>query len=161
MSNAQKYNEVLGFVGDDSVKYTNKFNETKRRLSGNGFEFSDDEFVKLYKLVNGTSGMVHNPTPHQISDDEANQLDSLAEYLEDEAAHGSEEWFTFSQLCQDADVLYLDKPSYSYYGEPTVTSKRAHLKKLFDALIEKHVFKIEKIVFKTNDSPVLYVYRAC
>lgn len=159
MSNAQKYNEVLGFVGDDSVKHTNKFNETKRRLFGNGFEFSDDEFVKLYKLVNGTSGIVHNPTPHQISDDEANKLDSLAEYLEDEAAHGSEEWFTFSQLCQDADVLYLDQ--HSYYGEPSVTSERAHLKKLFDALIEKNVFNIEKICFKTNNSPVLYVYHAC
>lgn len=159
MSNAQKYNEVLGFVGGDSVKHTDKFNETKRRLSGNGFEFSDDEFVKLYKLVNGTSGMVYNPTPHQISDDEANKLDSLVEYLEDEAAHGGKEWFTFSQLCQEADVLYLNQQSY--YGEPTVTSKRAHLKKLFDALIKKHVFKIEKIVFKTNNSPVLYVYRAC
>ena len=159
MSNAEKYNEVLGFVGGDSVKHTDKFNETKRRLSGNGFEFSDDEFVKLYKLVNGTSGMVYNPTPHQISDDEANKLDSLVEYLEDEAAHGGKERFTFSQLCQEADVLYLNQQSY--YGEPTVTSKRAHLKKLFDALIEKHVFKIEKIVFKTNNSPVLYVYRAC
>lgn len=159
MSNAQKYNEVLGFVGDDSIKHTDKFNETKRRLSDNGFEFSDDEFVKLYKLVNGTSGIVYSPTPYQISDDEANQLNSLAEYLEDEAAHGGKEWFTFSQLCQEADVLYLDQQTY--YGEPSVTSKRAHLKKLFDALIEKHVFKIEKIVFKTNNSPVLYVYRAC
>lgn len=159
MSNAQKYNEVLGFVGDDSVKHTDKFNETKRRLSGNGFDFSDEEFVKLYKLVNGTSGIVYNPTPRQISDDEANKLDSLAEYLEDEAAHGSKEWFTFSQLCQEADVLYLNQ--HSYYGEPSVTSQRAHLKKLFDALIEKHVFKIEKIAFKTNNSPVLYVYRAC
>lgn len=159
MSNAQKYNEVLGFVGDDSIKHTDKFNETKRRLSDNGFEFSDDEFVKLYKLVNGTSGIVYSPTPYQISDDEANQLNSLAKYLEDEAAHGGKEWFTFSQLCQEANVLYLNQQTY--YGESSVTSKRAHLKKLFDALIEKHVFKIEKIVFKTNNSPVLYVYRAC
>lgn len=159
MSNAQKYNEALGFVGDDSIKHTDRFNETKRRLFGNGFEFSDEEFAKLYQLVHGTSGEIHNPTPHQISDDEANKLDSLAEYLEDEAAHGGKEWFTFSQLCQEADVLYLNQKSY--YGEPTVTSQRAHLKKLFDALIEKHVFKIEKIVFKTNNSPVLYVYRAC
>lgn len=159
MSNAQKYNEALGFVNNDSVKYTDKFNDTKCRLSSNGFEFSDEEFAKLYQLVNGTSGMVHNPTPYQISDDEANQLDSLAEYLEDEAAHGGKEWFTFSQLCQEADVLYLNQQTY--YGESSVTSKRAHLKKLFDALIEKHVFKIEKIVFKTNNSPVLYVYRAC
>ena len=158
MSNAQKYNEVLGFVGDDSVKHTDKFNDTNLSLSGNGFEFSDEEFAKLYQLVNGTSGMVHNPTPHQISDDEANKLDSLAEYLYDEAAHGGKEWFTFSQLCQEADVLYLNKQTY--YGQPTVTSQRAYLKKLFDALIEKHVFKIEKIVFKTNNSPVLYVYRA-
>lgn len=42
MSNAQKYNEALGFVNNDSVKYTDKFNDTKCRLSGNGFEFSDE-----------------------------------------------------------------------------------------------------------------------
>ena len=62
MSNAQKYNEVLGFVGDDSVKHTDKFNETKRRLFGNGFEFSDDEFVKLYKLVNTRTIVTYSGT---------------------------------------------------------------------------------------------------
>lgn len=148
MSNAQKYNEVLGFVGDDSIKHTDKFNETKRRLSGNGFEFSDDEFVKLYKLVNGTSGIVYKPTPYQISDDEANKLDDIEDYI---CGHANE-WFTFTDACVKSKVID-DWCANS--------AERHHLKKLFDKLIDKKILYVERMELKTNNMPVLHVYRAC
>lgn len=148
MTNAQKYNEVLGFVGDDSVKHTDKFKETKRRLIGNGFEFSDDEFAKLYKLVNGTSGVVHNPTPYQINDDEANKLDDIEDYI---CGH-KDKWFTFTDACVK---------SYAIEDWCANSTERRHLKKLFDKLVDKKVFHVERMELKTNNMPVLHVYRAC
>lgn len=155
MSNAQKYNEVLGYVGDDSIKHTNKFNNTKRRLAGNGFELSDDEFVKLYKLVNGTSGIVYRPAPYQISDDEADKLDDIENYI---CGHNNE-WFTFTDVCIKSGVI--ECTAGGCIGSRVTDAKRNHLKKLFDKLVDKKVFHVERMELKTNNMPVLHVYRAC
>lgn len=154
MSNAQKYNEVLGFVGDDSVKHTNRFNETKHRLSGNGFEFSDEEFAKLYQLVNGTSGEVYSQAPREISDDEANKLDDIEDYI---CGHDNE-WFTFTDVCFKSGAI---KCTAGGCVSSTITNaKRNRLKKLFDKLVDKKIFNVERMELKTNNMPVLHVYRA-
>lgn len=154
MSNAQKYNDVLGFVSDDSVKHTNKFNDTKRRLSGNGFEFSDEEFAKLYKLVNGTSGEVFSQAPREISDDEANKLDDIEDYI---CGHDNE-WFTFTDVCLKSGAI---KYTAGECVSSTVTNAmRNRLKKLFDKLVDKKIFNVERMELKTDNMPVLHVYRA-
>lgn len=155
MSNAQRYNEVLGFVGDDSVKHTDKFNDTKRRLSGNGFEFSDEEFAKLYQLVNGTSGEVYSQAPREISDYEANKLDDIEDYI---CGHDNE-WFTFTDVCLKSGAI--ECTAGGCVSSTITNARRTRLKKLFDKLIDKKIFHVERMELKTNNMPVLHVYRAC
>lgn len=152
MSNAQKYNDALNL----KVTHSFKFNNAKARCANSGFDFSDEEFAKIYRLVSGSKGeMKIGLKP--ISDNEANQLDCIVSFL---YAH-SNEWFTFTDVCVKTHIIEYDEDGW---GRKKMDSeaKRNRFKKLFDKLVDKKVFaQIERFEFKTNNSPVLHVYRAC
>lgn len=152
MSNAQKYNDALNL----NIKHSIKFNDAKARCINDGFDFSDEEFAQLYRLINGSKGEIKLGMK-PISDNEANQLDNIVNYL---CAHGNE-WSTFTDVCVKTHIVEYDK---DYWGQNKMGSeaKRNRFKQLFDRLVDKKIFScIERVEFKTNNTPVLHVYRAC
>ena len=156
MSNAQNYNKALGL---SAQSHTNKYNTTKARVLATGVELSDEAFDALYRAAVGTSGLVSN-APTEISDAQANALDLLVAFLN----ANRDEWFTFSDLCGRSGAISTSKYrkawSYKYYTTLDNQNTRNTLKEFFDRLIKAKVFEVDTMVFKSNGTNVLYVYKA-
>lgn len=156
MSNAQNYNKALGLAAQT---HTDKYNTTKTRVLATGVELSDEAFDALYRAAVGTSGLVGN-APAEISDAEADALDLIVAFLN----ANRDEWFTFSDLCGRSGAIKTSKYrkawSYKVYTSLDSDNTRDTLKKFFDCLIKAEVFKVDTMVFKSNGTNVLYVYKA-
>lgn len=153
MSNAQNYNKALGQA------HTDKYNTTKTRVLATGVELSDEAFDALYRAAVGTSGLV-GTAPTEISDVQADALDLLVAFLN----ANRDEWFTFSDLCGRSGAIKTNKVHNWYSGNTYVTldnkDTRNTLKEFFDRLIKAKVFEVDTMVFKSNGTNVLYVYKA-
>ena len=156
MSNAQNYNKALNLTAQS---HTDKYNTTKTRVLATGVELSDEAFDALYRAAVGTSGLVGN-APTEISDTEADALDLIVAFL---SVH-RDEWFTFSDLCGRSGAISTSKCrkawSYKYYTALDNQNTRITLKEFFDRLIKAKVFEVDTMVFKSNGTNVLYVYKA-
>lgn len=156
MSNAQNYNKALGLAAQ---AHTNKYNTTKTRVLATGVELSDEAFDALYRAAVGTSGLVGN-APAEISDAEADALDLIVAFLN----ANRDEWFTFSDLCGRSCAIATTKKRNWFNGKVYTSldsdNTRDTLKKFFDCLIKAEVFKVDTMVFKSNGTNVLYVYKA-
>lgn len=156
MSNAQNYNKALGLAAQT---HTDKYNTTKTRVLATGVELSDEAFDALYRAAVGTSGLIGN-APTEISDTEADALDLLVAFLN----ANRDEWFTFSDLCGRSGAISTSKHrkawSYKYYTALDNQNTRNTLKEFFDRLIKAKVFEVDTMVFKSNGTNVLYVYKA-
>lgn len=156
MSNAQNYNKALGLAAQT---HTDKYNTTKTRVLATGVELSDEAFDALYRAAVGTSGLVGN-APAEISDAEADALDLIVAFLN----ANRDEWFTFSDLCGRSGAIktskYRKSWSYKYYTALDNQNTRNTLKEFFDRLIKAKVFEVDTMVFKSNGTNVLYVYKA-
>lgn len=156
MSNAQNYNKALGFAAQ---AHTDKYNTTKTRVLATGVELSDEAFDALYRAAVGTSGLV-GTAPTEISDAEADALDLIVAFLN----ANRDEWFTFSDLCGRSGAIKTSKyyktwgPKYYIALDNQYT--RNTLKEFFDRLIKAKVFEVDTMVFKSNGTNVLYVYKA-
>ena len=156
MSNAQNYNKALNLAAQS---HTNKYNKTKTRVLATGVELTDEAFDALYRAAVGTSGLVGN-TPTSISDEQADALDLLVAFLN----ANRDEWFTFSDLCGRSGAIKTDTYRVWYGGKTYTTlndkDARNTLKEFFDRLIKVKVFEVDTMVFKSNGTNVLYVYKA-
>lgn len=156
MSNAQNYNKALGLAAQS---HTDKYNTTKTRVLATGVELSDEAFDALYRAAVGTSGLVGN-APTEISDVQADALDLLVAFLN----ANRDEWFTFSDLCGRSGAIKTSK-CRDWNGNTYITlnnqNTRNTLKEFFDRLIKAKVFEVDTMVFKSNGTNVLYVYKAC
>ena len=156
MSNAKKYNKALRFAAQ---AHTDKYNTTKTRVLATGVELSDEAFDALYRAAVGTSGLV-GTAPTKISDTEADALDLLVAFLN----ANRDEWFTFSDLCGRSGAIKTNEVRDWYNGNTYTTLEnkdtRNILKNFFDCLIKAEVFKVDTMVFKSNGTNVLYVYKA-
>lgn len=157
MSNAQNYNKALGLAAQ---AHTDKYNTTKTRVLATGVELSDEAFDALYRAAVGTSGLVGNGNaPTEISDAQADALDLLVAFLN----ANRDEWFTFSDLCGRSGAIKTSKCRY-WNGNTYITldnpDTRNTLKEFFDRLIKAKVFEVDTMVFKSNGTNVLYVYKA-
>lgn len=156
MSNAQNYNKALGFAAQ---AHTDKYNTAKTRVLATGVELSDEAFDALYRAAGGTSGLV-GTAPTEISDVQADALDLLVAFLN----ANRDEWFTFSDLCGRSGAIKTNKVHDLYSGNTYVTldnkDTRNTLKEFFDRLIKAKVFEVDTMVFKSNGTNVLYVYKA-
>ena len=157
MSNAKKYNKALGFAAQ---AHTDKYSTTKTRVLATGVELSDEAFDALYRAAVGTSGLVGGTAPTEISDAHADALDLLVAFLN----ANRDEWFTFSDLCGRSGAIKTSKVRDLYSGNTYVTldnkDTRNTLKEFFDRLIKAKVFEVDTMVFKSNGTNVLYVYKA-
>lgn len=155
MSNAQNYNKAIGLAAQ---AHTDKYNTTKTRVLATGVELSDEAFDALYRAAVGTSGLVGN-APAEISDAQADALDLLVAFLN----ANRDEWFTFSDLCGRSGAIKTNK-CRDWNGNTYVTldnqNTRNTLKEFFDRLIKAKVFKVDTMVFKSNGTNVLYIYKA-
>ena len=155
-SNAQNYNKALGLAAQS---HTDKYNATKARVLATGVELSDDAFDALYRAAVGTSGLVGN-APTSISDEQADALDLLVAFLN----ANRDEWFTFSDLCGRSGAIKTDTYRVLYSGKTYTTlndkDARNTLKEFFDRLIKAKVFEVDTMVFKSNGTNVLYIYKA-
>lgn len=155
MSNAQNYNKALGLTAQ---AHTDKYNTTKTRVLATGVELSDEAFDALYRAAVGTSGLVGN-APTELSDVQADALDLLIAFLN----ANRDEWFTFSDLCGRSGAIKTSKYC-DWSGNTYVTlndkDTRNTLKEFFDRLIKAKVFEVDTMVFKSNGTNVLYVYKA-
>ena len=154
MSNAQNYNKALGLAAQS---HTDKYNTTKTRVLATGVELSDEAFDALYRAAVGTSGLI-GTAPTEISDAHADALDLLVAFLN----ANRNEWFTFSDLCGRSGAIKTSKiRDWNGNTHTTVDSKdtRNLLKEFFDRLIKAKVFEVDVMVFKSNGTNVLYVYK--
>ena len=155
MSNAQNYNKALNLAAQS---HTDKYNTTKSRVLATGVELSDEAFDALYRAAVGTSGLVGN-APTEISDVQADTLDLLVAFLN----ANRDEWFTFSDLCGRSGAIKTSK-CRDWNGNTYITldnqNTRNTLKEFFDRLIKAKVFEVDTMVFKSNGTNVLYVYKA-
>lgn len=156
MSNAQNYNKALSF---SAQFHTDKYNKTKTRVLATGVELSDESFDALYRATVGTSGLVGS-APAEISDAYADALDLIVAFLNTHR----DEWFTFSDLCGRSGAISTSKcfNAWNYKYSTTLDNQnmRNTLKKFFDRLIKAKVFEVDTMVFKSNGTNVLYVYKA-
>lgn len=155
MSNAQNYNKALGLAAQ---AHTDKYNTTKTRVLATGVELSDEAFDALYRAAVGTSGLI-GTAPTEISDAQADALDLLVAFLN----ANRNEWFTFSDLCGRSGAIKTSKiRDWNGNTYTTLDSKdtRNILKEFFDRLIKAKVFEVDTMVFKSNGTNVLYVYKA-
>ena len=156
MSNAQQYNQALNLAAQS---HTKKYNETKTRVFATGVELTDEAFDALYRAAVGTSGLIGN-APTSISDEQADALDLLIAFLR----ANRDEWFTFSDLCGRSGAIKTDTYRV-WYSSKTYTmlhdkDARNTLKEFFDRLIKAKAFEVDTMVFKSNGTNVLYVYKA-
>lgn len=156
MSNAKQYNQALNL----SVQaHTNKYNTTKTRVLATGVELSDEAFDALYRAAIGTSGLVGN-APIPLNDAQADALDLIVAFL----SANRDEWFTFSDVCGRSGAIKTDTYRVWYSGKTYTTlndkDARNTLKEFFDRLIKAKVFEVDTMVFKSNGTNVLYVYKA-
>lgn len=155
MSNAQNYNKALSLAAQS---HTDKYNTTKTRVLATGVELSDEAFDALYRAAVGTSGLVGN-APTELSDVQADALDLLVAFLN----ANRDEWFTFSDLCGRSGAIKTSK-CRDWNGNTYITldnqNTRNTLKEFFDRLIKAKVFEVDTMVFKSNGTNVLYVYKA-
>lgn len=151
MSNAQNYNKALNLAAQS---HTDKYNTTKTRVLATGVELSDKAFDALYRAAVGTSGLI-GTAPTEISDAHADALDLLVAFLN----ANRDECFTFSDLCGRSGAIKTSKTRNTH----TVLDNkytRDILKEFFDRLIKAKVFEVDTMVFKSNGTNVLYVYKA-
>ena len=156
MSNAKQYNQALNL----SVQaHTDKYNTTKTRVLATGVELSDEAFDAIYRAAIGTSGLVGN-APTSLNDAQADALDLIVAFLN----ANRDEWFTFSDVCGRSGAIKTDtyRVLYSSKTYTTLNDKNARntLKEFFDCLIKAKVFEVDTMVFKSNGTNVLYVYKA-
>lgn len=156
MSNAKQYNQALNLPAQS---HTDKYNNTKARVLATGVELTDEAFDALYQAAVGTSGLIGN-SPTEISDEWADKLDLIVAFLN----ANRDEWFTFSDLCGRSGAISTSKCrkawSYKYYTALDNQNTRNTLKEFFDRLIKAKVFDVDTMVFKSNGTNVLYVYKA-
>lgn len=155
MSNAQNYNKALNLT---SQSHTDKYNTTKTRVLATGVELSDEAFDALYRAAVGTSGLI-GTVPTEISDAQADALDLLVAFLN----ANRDEWFTFSDLCGRSGAIKTSKiRDWNGNTYTTLDNKNTRdiLKEFFDRLIKAKVFEVDTMVFKSNGTNVLYVYKA-
>lgn len=155
MSNAQNYNKALNITAQS---HTDKYNTTKTRVLATGVELSDEAFDALYRAAVGTSGLI-GTAPIEISDAYADALDLLVAFLN----ANRDEWFTFSDLCGRSGAIETSKiRDWNGNTYTTLDNKgtRDVLKEFFDRLIKAKVFEVDTMVFKSNGTNVLYVYKA-
>lgn len=156
MSNAKKYNKALNLAAQS---HTDKYNTTKTRVLATGVELSDEAFDALYRAAVGTSGLVGN-APAGMNDTQANALDLIVAFLD----ANRDEWFTFSDLCGRSGAISTSKCrkawSHKYYTTLNNQNARNTLKEFFDRLIKAKIFEVDTMVFKSNGTNVLYVYKA-
>lgn len=149
MSNAQNYNKALRLAAQS---HNDKYNTTKTRVLATGVELSDEAFDALYYAAVGTA-------PTEISDAHADALDLLVAFLN----ANRDEWFTFSDLCGRSGAIKTSKiRDWSGNTYTTLDDKdtRNILKECFDRLIKAKVFEVDTMVFKSNGTNILYVYKA-
>lgn len=155
MSNAQNYNKALNLAAQS---HTDKYNTTKTRVLATGVELSDEAFDALYRAAVGTSGLI-GTAPTEIGDAQADALDLLVAFLN----ANRDEWFTFSDLCGRSGAIKTSKiRDWNGNTHTTLDNKytRDALKEFFDRLIKAKVFEVDTMVFKSNGTNVLYVYKA-
>lgn len=155
MSNAQNYNKALNLAAQS---HTDKYNTTKTRVLATGVELSDEAFDALYRAAVGTSGLI-GTAPTEISDAHADALDLLVAFLN----ANRDEWFTFSDLCGRSGAIKISKiRDWNGNTYTTLDNKNTRdiLKEFFDRLIKAKVFEVDTMVFKSNGTNVLYVYKA-
>lgn len=156
MSNAKQYNQALNL---SAQAHTDKYNTTKTRVLATGVELSDEAFDALYRAAVGTSGLVGN-APTSLNDAQADALDLIVAFLN----ANRDEWFTFSDVCGRSGAIKTDtyRVWYSSKTYTTLNDKDARntLKEFFDRLIKAKVFEVDTMVFKSNGTNVLYVYKA-
>jgi hypothetical protein len=155
MSNAQNYNKALNLAAQS---HTDKYNTTKARVLATGVELSDEAFDALYRAAVGTSGLI-GTAPDEISDAYADALDLLVAFLN----ANRNEWFTFSDLCGRSGAIKTSKVhdwNGNVYTMLDNRDTRNILKGFFDRLIKAKVFEVDTMVFKSNGTNVLYVYKA-
>lgn len=155
MSNAQNYNKALNLAAQS---HTDKYNITKTRVLATGVELSDEAFDALYRAAVGTSGLI-GTAPTEISDAHADALDLLVAFLN----ANRNEWFTFSDLCGRSGAIKTSKiRDWNGNTYTTLDNKNTCniLKEFFDRLIKAKVFEVDTMVFKSNGTNVLYVYKA-
>ena len=156
MSNAKQYNQALNLAVQS---HTDKYNKTKTRVLATGVELTDDAFDALYRAAVGTSGLVGN-APAYVTDEQADELDLLVAFLK----ANRDEWFTFSDLCGRSGVVKTKQArrcwTHSYYTTIESDFQRDRLKVFFDRLIKAKAFEVDTMIFKSNGTNVLYVYKA-
>lgn len=156
MSNAKQYNQALNL---SAQAHTDKYNTTKTRVLATGVELSDEAFDALYRAAVGTSGLVGN-APSSLDDAQADALDLIVAFLN----ANRDEWFTFSDVCGRSGAIKTDTYRVWYSGKTYTTlndkDARNTLKEFFDRLIKAKVFEVDTMVFKSNGTNVLYVYKA-
>lgn len=152
MSNAQNYNKALNLAAQS---HTDKYNATKARVLATGVELSDDAFDALYRAAVGTSGLI-GAAPTEISDAHADALDLLVAFLN----ANRNEWFTFSDLCGRSGAIKTRDWNGNTHTTLDDKYTRDILKEFFDRLIKAKVFEVDTMVFKSNGTNVLYVYKA-
>lgn len=155
MSNAQNYNKALNLA---ARVHTDKYDITKARVLATGVELSDEAFDALYRAAVGTSGLI-GTAHNEISDADADALDLLVAFLN----ANRDEWFTFSDLCGRSGAIKTSKIRDCNGNTYTMLDDRDTrniLKEFFDRLIKAKVFKVDTMVFKSNGTNVLYVYKA-
>lgn len=156
MSNAKQYNYALNL---SAQAHTDKYKTTKTRVLATGVELSDEAFDALYRAAVGTSGLVGN-APSSLNDAQADALDLIVAFLN----ANRDEWFTFSDVCGRSGAIKTDtyRVWYSSKTYTTLNDKDARntLKEFFDRLIKAKVFEVDTMVFKSNGTNVLYVYKA-
>lgn len=155
MSNAQNYNKALNLTAQS---HTDKYNTTKTRVLATGVELSDEAFDALYRAAVGTSGLIGTALT-EISDAYADALDLLVAFLN----ANRDEWFTFSDLCGRSGAIKTSKiRDWNGNTYTTLDNKNTRhiLKEFFDRLIKAKVFDVDTMVFKSNGTNVLYVYKA-
>ena len=155
MSNAQNYNKALGLA---IQAHTDKYNTIKTRVLATGVELSDEAFDALYRAAVGTSGLI-GTAPTEISDAHADALDLLVAFLN----ANRDEWFTFSDLCGRSGAIKTSEiRDWNGNTHTTLDNKdtRNILKGFFDRLIKAKIFEVDTMVFKSNGTNILYVYKA-
>lgn len=156
MSNAKQYNQALNL---SAQAHTDKYNTTKTRVLATGVELSDEAFDALYRAAVGTSGLVGN-APSSLNDAQADALDLIVAFLN----ANRDEWFTFSDVCGRSGAIKTNTYRVWYTDKPYTTlndkDARNTLKEFFDRLIKAKVFEVDTMVFKSNGTNVLYVYKA-
>lgn len=156
MSNAKQYNQALNLAAQS---HTDKYNKTKTRVLATGVELTDDAFDALYRAAVDTSGLVGN-APAYVTDEQADALDLLVAFLK----ANRDEWFTFSDLCGRSGAVKTKQArrcwTHSYYTTIESGFQRDRLKVFFDRLIKAKAFEVDTMIFKSNGTNVLYVYKA-